>query len=180
MQASKSKEGQIIEVPKDSHHYSAKKIDFKTKREELNYLSGTPDLGLFDGILVAAHYGLENFQLGQRKGLNLKGKKEPAYVIKIDEAENRLFVGLGADHPGLFREAFFFPNEKTEWTNDLKLNENESVPVEVLRNEILKNAELYRYEDGIFLKFDKPEKIFTNNEEITILKDKSTIAKIIY
>jgi tRNA-specific 2-thiouridylase len=47
-------------------------------------LSGRP-LGKHDGII--------NFTIGQRRGIDLGGLKEPLYVVKLDAAQNHVVVG---------------------------------------------------------------------------------------
>ncbi len=44
------------------------------------------------GNQVGEHGGLENYTIGQRRGLGLPGPA-PAYVVRIDVSENRLVVG---------------------------------------------------------------------------------------
>ena len=45
------------------------------------------------------------FTIGQRKGLDIGGKKEPLFVIQTDVINNILYVGMGEKHPGLFKES---------------------------------------------------------------------------
>ncbi len=180
MNTSTKKQGQIVEIPRDSHHYALKKNDFLSKRGELEYHSSPLAYNLFDGILIGGHYGMDEFRIGQRKGLNISGKDKPVYVIKIDKEENRLFVGAGDDHPGLYQKVFFFPNEKITGFSDLDLHEDSGLKVIAKHNTFSSSALLYRYKDGIFLEFEKPTKIFQNNAEITIFKDSTLIGKLIF
>lgn len=174
MEVSQPRQGQIVEILENSPLYSVQAPHFVEKRNELEWYVKMPEYGLFDGILAAAHYGAENFKVGQRKGLKLMGKSRPRYVIKIDKAENRVFVGAGEDHPGLYRKVIFAPNEDVEWAEEVpEINSETSVIVK----ETMENAKLYTYEDGIFLEFEKPVKVFHFNV-LNLLQNDKYIVKI--
>ena len=55
-----------------------------------------------DGSVLAEHQGIQNFTVGQRKGLGM-AVGEPLYVISLDPAKNRVVVG---DDRHLFRSRF--------------------------------------------------------------------------
>jgi tRNA-specific 2-thiouridylase len=48
------------------------------------------------GAVLGRHAGLQNFTVGQRKGLGLSAGR-PLYVLELDPATNRVIVGDGAD-----------------------------------------------------------------------------------
>jgi len=45
------------------------------------------------GRVVGRHRGVIHYTIGQRKGLNIGGLKEPLYVIALDSQNNRVLVG---------------------------------------------------------------------------------------
>jgi tRNA-specific 2-thiouridylase len=45
------------------------------------------------GQIVGRHNGVIHYTIGQRKGLNIGGLKEPLYVIALDSQNNRVLVG---------------------------------------------------------------------------------------
>jgi tRNA-specific 2-thiouridylase len=45
------------------------------------------------GQIVGKHRGVIHYTIGQRKGLNIGGLKEPLYVIALDSQNNRVIVG---------------------------------------------------------------------------------------
>jgi tRNA-specific 2-thiouridylase len=55
-----------------------------------------------DGTVLGEHQGIQNFTVGQRKGLGM-AVGEPLYVISLDPAKNRVVVGEDRD---LFRSRF--------------------------------------------------------------------------
>ena len=93
--------GQIVEILPTSPIYSSDLSSSLSTETDFLSASQKRQYSLFDGILVGEHDGWCNFRLGQRKGINVGGKKKPLYVIGINKKENRVFVGEGIDHPGL-------------------------------------------------------------------------------
>lgn len=68
------------------------------------YIPAQPgDMCSPEGDLLGQHEGLMYYTLGQRRGLDIGGRKEateePWYVLDKDLVNNRLIVGQGHDHP---------------------------------------------------------------------------------
>jgi len=63
-----------------------------------------------DGEILGKHRGYPAFTIGQRKGLNIGGLKEPHYVTAIDSDKNEVTVGPQSD---LYRSEFFV--DKVNW-----------------------------------------------------------------
>ncbi|MFA5602712.1 MAG: tRNA 2-thiouridine(34) synthase MnmA [Bacilli bacterium] len=68
---------------------------------------------------VGIHYGLMNYTIGQRRGLNIGGNENRLFVVGKNLDKNILYVGLGSDHEALYsNEAIieqmnFIDNKKT-------------------------------------------------------------------
>lgn len=50
-----------------------------------------------DGRVLAEHDGVQNFTIGQRRGLGVGGREEPYYVVALEPESNRVIVGERAD-----------------------------------------------------------------------------------
>ena len=79
--------------------------DFKAFLQQ--YLHNQPgDIVTTDRKIVGQHDGLMYYTFGQRKGIGVGGgygtTEEPWYVVKKDLDNNRLVIGQGHDHPGLY------------------------------------------------------------------------------
>jgi len=178
-----SRKGQIVEIPAGSPVYKKPKPEFSSKKEELVWLLHKDDYSLFDGFLIGEHVGTEHFQLGQRKGINAGGKKQPLYVIGIDDSENRIFVGAGLSHPGLFAEVFLFSEHHFHWNGETNIGKSlleEGISVEIsstLFEEML-SAMLYIFDGEVFLKFRNPVSITIQNDPITIFYQNKETANI--
>jgi tRNA-specific 2-thiouridylase len=57
---------------------------------------------------ASAHY----FTIGQRKGLNVGGNKDPLFIIATNVETNTIYTGLSSQHPGLFRKGLFIEKIK--------------------------------------------------------------------
>ena len=57
------------------------------------------------GQKVGTHQGAHFYSIGQRKGLNIGGFPEPLFIIGTNVEHNQIFVGMGENHRGLYREA---------------------------------------------------------------------------
>ena len=46
-----------------------------------------------EGRVLGTHRGVVHFTVGQRRGIEIGGQKEPLYVVRIEPEEQRLVVG---------------------------------------------------------------------------------------
>jgi tRNA-specific 2-thiouridylase len=110
------------------------------------------------GKIVGKHNGAHFFTIGQRKGINIGGYKEPLFVIGTDIVNNILYVGEGQSHPGLYRKGLFIRIEEVHWIRrDLEMKENEirEYDLRIRYRQPLQKARLYRKEKGIYVIFHK-------------------------
>lgn len=174
--------GQIVEIPVTSLFYKRVQPDFLSKKEELLWKSEERKYSLFDGFLVGEHSGLVHFKLGQRKGIKVGGKKEPLYVIQLDDENNRLFVGAGENHPGLWTTALSFPLNVLQWNQEklftvTELENGISVEIESSVVEDKVPANLYVFEELVFFEFDQPSLIIIKENPFRIFYQDTIIAE---
>jgi tRNA-specific 2-thiouridylase len=110
------------------------------------------------GKTIGTHNGAHFFTIGQRKGINVGGYKEPLFVIGTDVEKNILFVGEGQSHPGLYRKGLFIRKNETHWTRpDLKMENGESRDylVRIRYRQPLQKARLFFRNEGLYAIFSK-------------------------
>lgn len=175
--------GQIVEIPATSPLYKGELPEFSSKAEMLSWHSQSRPYSLFDGFLVGGHSGVENFKLGQRRGINVGGKKQALYVIQIDEENNRLFVGAGENHPGLWTNVISIDAKLVRWkeedlfsTNDLE----NGVPVEIKSSVVQGKipALFYIFKEDGYLEFEKPTLIIIKEHPIHLYYDNNLLSNI--
>lgn len=116
------------------------------------------------GKEVGEHNGAHYYTIGQRKGLKMGGFPEPMFVIGTDTTENIIYMGMGEDHPGLYRKGLFIPNADEHWVRpDLKLNvgERRNYKARIRYRQLLEACMLHKTEDGLYIIFDQPQKAIT-------------------
>jgi tRNA-specific 2-thiouridylase len=149
--------GKAVLIPEDSPAF-AKYADSIEEMSQPYYYN--PSLGKVIGEHRGAHY----FTIGQRKGLNLGGHPKPLFVIGTDTRENIIYLGMGEDHPGLFRKGLFIPSKDEHWVRpDKKLLPGETARfgVRIRYRQPLENCTLHKKEEGLYLIFDRPQKAIT-------------------
>lgn len=163
----KPKEGVIVEIPADQDYYNIETPDFRSKVEELHYLTKKIDYNSSDGTIVGKHQGAHYFTKGQRKGLAVGGTIEPLFVIDTDVIENVIYTGQGKNHPGLFKRALFVTNEELHWVREdlaLKFGETMQVKARIRYRQILENATLHMFDNGLFVAFENPQSAITEGQ----------------
>ena len=116
------------------------------------------------GRIIGEHNGAHFFTIGQRKGINIGGYKEPLFVIGIDIGNNLLFVGEGQSHPGLYRKGLFIRNDEVHWIRtdlEMELNETREYDVRIRYRQPLQKARLFKKRDGIYIMFNKLQRGIT-------------------
>ncbi len=116
------------------------------------------------GKVIGQHRGAHFFTIGQRKGLNLGGFLKPLFVIGTDTADNILYLGMGEDHPGLYRKGLFIPLQDEHWVRpDKKLmpGQSDNYQVRIRYRQNLETCTLHQREEGLYLIFNRPQKAVT-------------------
>ena len=116
---------------------------------------------------IGTHNGAHFYTIGQRKGLDIGGFPEPLFVIGVDVHLNRVYVGMGKQHPGLYRNVLKVNNNEVHWVRpDLALQMGASVrlKVRIRYRQPLQAGTLYQRENGLFIVFDQPQRGITSGQ----------------
>lgn len=161
------KKGVIVEVPTDASQYSVTVSAFQNKREELAFNAEKPLYSQTDGKVVGEHQGAHYFTIGQRKGLNVGGTKEPLFVIDTDVEKNIIYTGQGKQHPGLYRHTLFVNEDELHWVRPdlaLKVDETLEVMARIRYRQPLQPATLYKIENGLYVDFKEKQSAITEGQ----------------
>lgn len=146
-----ARKGDIVEIPADAPIYA------KDKEPYAPYIY-TPA----DGVVVGEHNGAHFYTNGQRKGLGVGGKVEPLFVISTDVQSNTIYVGMGDNHPGLYRSALRIEACDMHWVRPdeaLAVGESRDYMVRIRYRQPLQRAALSIGEDGRgYIRFDEPQR----------------------
>ena len=149
----KPKHGDIIEIPANFKPETVRRSVLATS----HYQPG-------DGKVVGTHDGAHFYTIGQRKGLNVGGKAEPLFVIDTDVEKNIVYVGMGQQHRGLYRDELFIRRDDIHWIRpDLAMNNGETrkYAARIRYRQPLQAAQLFQTTDGIHITFDQPQRGIT-------------------
>ena len=161
------KEGLIVEIPANNQIYLNPKPRFENLEAELAFESQNKDYSDANGIVKGKHQGAHYFTNGQRRGLNVGGTKEGLFVIQTDVINNIIYVGEGANHPGLFKNTLFVKSDEVHWIRqDLKLavGETTEVMARIRYRQPLQKATLHQYESGMYVQFENLQSAITEGQ----------------
>ena len=157
------KEGKVKEIARDTLNIKplTTKDGITFTESELEKISSETNFKELSPETIGAHPGAHYFTVGQRKGLNIGGKKLPLFVLGTDTKENILYVGQGEDHQGLYRNALKIKNEDISWLRTdmtLKEGEEKEYAVRIRYRQELRKATLLKKAGGLYIVFPTPEK----------------------
>lgn len=132
--------------------------------EDLALIVKPHELNPGEGITAGVHNGAHFYTVGQRKGLNLGGYKEPLFVIGTDTVNNIVYVGEGQTHPGLYRKGLLVKSDDVHWIrNDITMKPGESrdYSVRIRYRQPLQHARIHAREKGYYIIFEKDQRGIT-------------------
>jgi tRNA-specific 2-thiouridylase len=156
----KAKRGSVIEIPYDFNHklWHAGYPENTINEEYLISASAPHQYDPGSGKTIGEHNGGHFFTIGQRKGINIGGYKEPLFVIGSDIENNLLFVGEGQSHPGLYRKGLFIRSDEIHWVRrdlEMSIDEIREYEVRIRYRQPLQKAKLFRKKNGMYIIFHK-------------------------
>ena len=155
-----TKKGDVIEIPRRYKGY----LDFNPEKDNPIYLSQPWQYQPEDGINIGTHNGAHFYTVGQRKGLNIGGKKEPLFIIGTDTMRNIIYTGEGKDHPGLYRKGLSINTSAMHWVRpDLQLKQGESkrFSFRIRYRQSLQKGTLHVLKEASYIVFDKAQRGIT-------------------
>jgi len=163
------KKGYVIKI-NDELKFPEIDISDKISEHELAILSDPFSFSSDDGEVIGEHNGAYYFTVGQRKGLNIGGFKDPLFVIETDVSKNLVYVGMGESHPALFRKALFVNSNDIHWVReDLEIYENESLKVQfrIRYRQPLQSGTIYNFKKGLYILFENPISSVTSGQFVS-------------
>ena len=165
-----SKQGYIVEIPTDFDYPNTNIfIDEKNPNLENILINITTPLRHHpcDGKVIGTHRGAHFYTIGQRKGLNVGGKTEPLFVVDTDVEKNIIYVGMGQQHKGLYRNGLFIRHDDIHWIRpdmEMKIGESRKYSVRIRYRQPLQSARLFRVKNGIHIIFNHHQRGITSGQ----------------
>jgi tRNA-specific 2-thiouridylase len=158
------KTGNVIEIPVK---FMAKKKLVEIREENYRKLCFPFPYKPWNGKIIGEHQGAHFYTVGQRKGLNIGGHKEPLFVLATDVQRNIVYVGEGQEHPGLFRAGLFIDKKDIHWIRpDLKMHpgEKQEFDIRIRYRQPLEKGTLHVKEEGIYILFENEQRGITSGQ----------------
>ena len=168
----KSVEGDVYEIPAEFYTGIKEPETLEQMARPIRY---RPE----DGRLVGRHIGAQYYTIGQRKGLGIGGHKDPMFVIDTDIVGNRIYLGEGQEHPGLFRKALKILPDEIHWIRtDLAMEPGSQMHcrLRIRYRQPLQGGTLYMKKDGMYILFDEPQRGITPGQFAVWYADDGTPA----
>ncbi len=116
------------------------------------------------GKNVGEHGGAHFYTIGQRKGLNIGGFAEPLFIIGTNIPYNQIYVGMGKQHPGLFRQVLKVKSDELHWVRPdltMKVGESQRLKIRIRYRQPLQDGIIHRRKDAMYVVFDQPQRGIT-------------------
>lgn len=159
-----TKVGNIVEVPSSSVSVN----DFSGyPPDDIDMLNSLAQPTVFSpsiGKVIGTHRGAHYYTIGQRKGLNIGGHREPLFIIATDTVTNTIYVGEGHEHPGLNRKGLFIRSDELHYIrpdHQMQPGDVRDYLVRIRYRQPLQEARLYRRENGLYIIFGELQRGIT-------------------
>ncbi len=158
------KTGNIIEIQPG---FMEKKKQFELSEENYHKLCFPFPYKPWNGKVIGEHQGAHFYTIGQRKGLNIGGHKDPLFVLGTDVQRNIIYVGEGQNHPGLYRKGLFIATNEMHWIRtDLKMQpgEKREFDIRIRYRQPLEKGTIHLKEDGAWFLFETEQRGITSGQ----------------
>lgn len=156
--------GNVIEIPAE---FVARKKQVELSEENYRKLCFSYPYKPWNGKVIGEHQGAHFYTIGQRKGLNIGGRKEPLFVIGTDVKRNIIYVGEGAEHPGLFRRGLFVAKDDMHWIRpdmEMQVGGKREFDIRIRYRQPLEKGTIHMKEDGAWFIFENEQRGITTGQ----------------
>jgi tRNA-specific 2-thiouridylase len=158
------KTGNIIEIPVS---FMEKKKQVEVSVENYRKLCFPFPYKPWNGKVIGEHQGAHFYTVGQRKGLNIGGHKEPLFVLGTDVQRNIIYVGEGQNHPGLYRKGLFIAASEMHWIRtdlEMQSGEQREFDIRIRYRQPLEKGTIHIKEDGAWFIFEDEQRGITSGQ----------------
>jgi len=153
--------GNVIEIPSG---FIEKKKKLEINEENYCKLCFAFPYKPWNGRIIGEHQGAHFYTIGQRKGLNIGGHKEPLFVLATDVQRNIVYVGEGQNHAGLYRKGLFVAANEMHWIrSDLKMKAGgkREYNIRIRYRQPLEKGTIHLKENGAYFLFENEQRGIT-------------------
>lgn len=179
----KPKAGDIFLVPDDFHQQVVPNLEqYETwdsvSEDKLKNVVSTPYYSPKNGVKIGVHRGAHYFTIGQRKGLDVGGMKQPVFIVETDTKENLIFVASANNLACQEGYGLFVERKDIHWIRpDLELQPGQSqrYDARIRYRQPLSKATLILRDSGLYVIFDKPQRAIAPGQFVAWYDGEETI-----
>ncbi len=146
--------------------------DFLLRHSPKSFKAG--NIRMFNGEVIGRHNGLENYTIGQRKGLGA-GFSKPIYVIDKDTSKNEIIVGY-EENLGCVN----FSARIQEWTPSIPLHAGLRCEVKTRYKSALRNAKIAEtFEDKLVVTLEEQQRDITPGQIAVFYQDEYVLGSAV-
>jgi tRNA-specific 2-thiouridylase len=146
--------------------------DFLMRHSPKSFKVG--NIRMFNGEVIGQHNGLENYTIGQRKGLGA-GFSKPIYVIDKDTSKNEIIVGY-EENLGCVN----FSARIQEWTPSIPLHAGLRCEVKTRYKSALRNAKIAEtFEDKLVVTLEEQQRDITPGQIAVFYQDEYVLGSAV-
>ena len=156
-------DGELLELSKPLD-YSNIVFETETYRSGRHHVRKTRNKPNPWGVVAGTHEGAQFYTIGQRKGLGVGGHARPLFVIATDVGSNRVYVGEGEDHKGLWRRVLRIEPGDVHWMREayrMQPGDTLRCRCRIRYRQELQDAVLLMRTNGLYVVFDKAQRGIT-------------------
>jgi tRNA-specific 2-thiouridylase len=164
------KEGNVIYITEEEYtRVAGDRVMSAWNWDKAQEISQLPSWKEMKGRWIGKHQGAHYYTVGQRKGLQIGGFKEPLFILHTDTTTNTVYVGEGENHIALYQSVVFVPSEHIHFLQ--KYNSEENIFMARIRyRQILEHVELYQNENGYYFFFQQSQRAIAPGQFIAWYK----------
>jgi len=158
------KRGNVIEI---SQTFIESKKHIEKTEENFRKICFPFPYKPWHGKIIGEHQGAHFYTVGQRKGLNIGGYKEPLFIVGTDVKRNIVYVGEGHNHPGLYRPGLFIASNDMHWIRPdlmLTLGQQKEFMIRIRYRQPLETGTVFKKEEGAYILFENEQRGITSGQ----------------
>lgn len=152
------KEGNVIYISQEEYtRVAGNRVMQNWNWETAEAIAQLPQWQEMKGRWIGKHQGAHYYTVGQRKGLQIGGFKDPLFILHTDTRTNTVYVGEGENHIALYQSVVFVPIEHIHFLQPYNPLEN-NFKARIRYRQTLEEVELHHNENGFYFFFQQPQR----------------------
>jgi tRNA-specific 2-thiouridylase len=171
------KEGNVIYVSQEEYtRIAGDRVMREWSWESAEMISQLPKWQEMKGRWIGKHQGAHYYTVGQRKGLQIGGFKEPLFILHTDTTSNTVYVGEGENHIALYQSVVFVPKAHIHFLQSPDGDKGQ-IFARIRYRQALEKVEMFSNDEGYYFFFQQPQRAIAPGQFIAWYAASSDVAQ---